>query len=59
MRRKKGCSCINMENGVDAWNRKTRAHASLLDARPAVGSSGALSSEDVVLDDERTRDCGE
>ena len=22
MRRKKGCSCINMENGVDAWNRK-------------------------------------
>ena len=29
MRRKKGCSCINLENGVDAWNRKTRAHASL------------------------------
>ena len=29
MRRKKGCSCINLENGVDAWSRKTRAHASL------------------------------
>lgn len=29
MRRKKGCSCINLENGVDAWNRKTRAPASL------------------------------
>lgn len=56
MRRKKGCSCINMENGVDAWNRKTRAHASLLDARPAVGSSGA---KDVVLVDEGTRFCGE
>lgn len=59
MRWKKGCSCINLKNGVDAWNRKTRAHASLLDARPAVGSSGALDLKDVVLDDERTRDCGE
>lgn len=29
MRRKKGCSFINLENGVDAWSRKTRAHASL------------------------------
>ena len=29
MRRKKGCSCINLENGVDEWSRKTRAHASL------------------------------
>ncbi len=56
MRWKKGCSCINLKNGVDAWNRKIRAHASLLDARPAVGSSGA---KDVVLDDEGTRFCGE
>ena len=39
--------------------QKTRAHASLLDARPAVGSSGALDLKDVVLDDERTRACGE
>ena len=54
MRRKKGCSCINLENGVDAWNRKTRAPASLLDARPAVGPTGA---KDVVLDDEGTRFC--
>ena len=30
-----------------------------LDARPAVGPSGALDLKDVVLDDERTRDCGE
>ena len=29
MRLKKGCSCINLENGVDAWSRKIRAHASL------------------------------
>lgn len=29
MRRKKGCSCINLENEVDAWSRKIRAHASL------------------------------
>lgn len=29
MRRKKGGSCINLESGVDAWSRKTRAHASL------------------------------
>lgn len=29
MRQKNGCSCINLENGVDAWNRKTRAPASL------------------------------
>ena len=36
--------------------QKTRAHASLLDARPAVGSSGA---KDVVLDDEGTMACGE
>lgn len=56
MRRKKGCSCINLENGVDAWNRKTRAHASLLDARPVIRPTGA---KDVVLDDERTRACGE
>ena len=56
MRRKKGCSCINLENGVDAWNRKTRAPASLLDARPAVGSSGA---KDVVRADDRTRVSGE
>ena len=30
-----------------------------LDAKPAVGLTGALSSEDVVLDDEGTRFCGE
>ena len=84
MRRKKGCSCINLENGVDAWNRKTRAHASLFgceaggrpNRRQRRGArrrrnkglrgvrhhvryaGGALSSEDVVLDDERTRACG-
>ena len=85
MRRKMGCSCINLENGVDAWNRKTRAHASLFGCeaggRPnrrqrrgarrrknkglrgaehhVPQTAGALSSEDVVLDDERTRACGE
>ena len=55
MRRKKGCSFINMENGVDAWNRKTRAHASLFGCE----AGGALGPKDVVLDDERTRFCGE
>ena len=84
MRRKKGCSCINLENGVDAWSRKTRAHASLFgceaggqpNRRQRRGArrrknkglreaehhvpqtAGALSSEDVVLDDEGTRFCG-
>ena len=113
MRWKKGCSCINLKNGVDAWNRKIRAHASLFGCdsgrrpirvrktwcsttkeqgfagsgapRPASRrrlepgrrgarrrknkvlrgaehhvpqTAGALSSEDVVLDDERTRACG-
>ena len=85
MRRKMGCSCINLENGVDAWSRKTRAHASLFgceaggqpnrrqrrgarrrknkglrEAEHHVRYAGsALGAKDVVLDDERTRDCGE
>ncbi len=85
MRRKNGCSCINLENGVDAWSRKTRAHASLFgceaggrpNRRQRRGArrrrnkglrgvryhvryaGGALSSEGVVLDDEGTRFCGE
>ena len=67
MRRKKGCSCINLENGVDAWSRKTRAHASLFgceaggqpNRRHVRYVAGALGAKDVVLDDERTRACGE
>ena len=56
MRRKKGCSCINLENEVDAWSRKQGLLHHFLDARPAVGPTGA---KDVVLDDEGTRFCGE
>ena len=114
MRWKKGCSCINLGNGSDAWIGKIRAHASLFGCdsgrrpirvrktwcaptieqglagseaprpvrRRRLGAGrrgarrrrnkvlrgvkhhvryagGALSSEDVVLDDERTRFCGE
>ena len=28
---KNGCSCINPGNGVDAWNKKTGAHALILE----------------------------
>ena len=35
MRLKKEGSCINIENEVDAWSRKTGAHASLFRKRPA------------------------
>ena len=39
MRLKKEGSCINIENEVDAWSRKTGAHASLFRKRPAVSPS--------------------
>ena len=35
MRLKKEGSCINIENEVDAWSRKTGAHASLFRNRRA------------------------
>ncbi len=114
MRRKKGCSCINLENGVDEWSRKNKgscitfwmrgrrsaqpapktwcsmtkeqdfagSEAPRLVCRQRLGpqrrgarrrknkglreaehhvryAGSALGAKDVVLDDERTRDCGE
>ena len=56
MRLKKEGSCINIENEVDAWSRKTGAHASLFRKRRAVSPSGP---RDVVPHDEGTRVCGE
>ena len=56
MRLKKEGSCINIENEVDAWSRKTGAHASLFRKRRAVSPSDP---RDVVPHDEGTRVCGE
>ena len=64
MRWKKGGSCINIENEVDAWSRKTGTHASLFRKRSA-GRAPHLVSKDpsdprnVVPRDEETRVCGE
>lgn len=56
MRRKKGCSCINLKNGVDAWSRKIWNHASLFGCE---GGRRRIGPRDVVIDDEGTRFCGE
>lgn len=56
MRWKKEGSCINIENEVDAWSRKTGAHASLFRKRRAVSPSDP---RDVVPRDEGTRVSGE
>ena len=56
MRWKKGCSCINFENGIDAWSRKTRDPTSLFGCEAAVVPSDL---EDVVPSDKGTRASGE
>ena len=56
MRWKKEGTCINVENEVDAWSRKTGAHASLFRTRRAVSPSDP---RDVVPRDEGTRVSGE